>query len=183
MKTEIDFLKGNRGERERKRKLLRIIRTGSILVLIIYCLVLSAFFSYDFYIKTQGEKVAKENKIKKEKIESLKEVETLQITLKQRLSSLGKFFESQKNSDYPLILDYFDKLAQEISLKTLIIQDDGKINLNGGAADAFVLERFLEKINQEETDKLFSGVTLLSLDKREDGSYFLVILFEAKNKQ
>jgi len=183
MKTEIDFLKGNRGEREKRQKLLRMVKTGSILVLLVYCLILSVFFSYDFYIKSQGEKIAKENKIKKEKIESLKEVETLQVALKQRLSSLGKFFDSQKGSDYPLLLDYFDNLTQEITLKTLIIQDDGKVNLNGGAADTFVLERFLEKINQEETDRLFSGVTLSSLDKRDDGSYFLVILFEAKNNQ
>jgi hypothetical protein len=183
MKTEIDFLRGTRGEREKRAKFLRMVKTGSILALLAYCLVLAAFFSYSFFLNSQVQKVDRETELKKERIESLKEVEVLQIALKQRLSSLSKFFDSQKGPNFPVILNYFDQLSQEINLRELTITSEGKINMSLEANSASVLERFLEKINQEETADLFSNVTLSSLDKRETGGYSLVILLEAKIKQ
>lgn len=180
MKNEIDFLKGNRGEREKRLKLLRMVKTGSILALAAYLLLAAGFFSYGFYLQSQSKKTSREVVLKKNKIEALKEVETLQIVLKQRLSNLDKFFSSQKGPNFSVLLDYFDRLTTGVTTKELSIGTDGKIKLVGEVADAFILEGFLEKINQEETLKLFSGATLLSLDKKEGNGYSFSILLEAK---
>jgi len=180
MKNEIDFLKGSRGEKEKRLKLLRMVKTGSILFLLFYCLLAAAFFSYNFYLQTQAQKITKESTLKKNKIESLKEIETLQIALKQRLSTLDKFFAAQKGPNFPTLLDYFDQLTQEIIVRELSIGSDGKITLAGELSDTFVLESFLERLNQPETSKFFSTVTLSSLDKKETGGYSFIILLEAK---
>jgi len=181
MRQEIDFLRGTRGEREKRLKFLRLVKTFSLLLLLAYCLVVAAFFSYSFYLTTASKQIARETALKKNKIEALKEIETLQIVLKQRLSNLLKFFDSQKTSDFPALLDYFSKTTQGISVKELSLSPDGKIKFSGEAAEMTALGESLENLTSEEASQFFSSVVLSSLDKKEGGGgYLFTILLEAK---
>lgn len=181
MKQEIDFLRGTRGEREKRLKFLRLVKTFSLLLLLAYCLIVTAFFSYGFYLTTASKQIVRETALKKNKIEALKEVETLQIVLKQRLSNLLKFFDSQKNSDSPALLDYFSRITLGVSVKELSLSPDGKIKFSGETAEMTTLGQVLENLTGEESGQFFSSVVLSSLDKKEDGSSYLFTIFlEAK---
>ncbi len=182
MKQEIDFLKGTRGEREKRLKFLRMVKTFSILLLLVYCLIVAVFFSYSFYLTSSSRKTTREISLKKSKIESLKEIETLQIVLKQRLSSLLKFFEGQKTADFTALLDYFSKRTQQgISIRDLSLSPDGKIKFSGEAVDVIALGQLLDNLTSKEAAQIFSNVTLSSLDKKEDHiSYSFTILLESK---
>lgn len=181
MKQEIDFLKGARSEREKRLKFLRMVKTFSILLLLVYCLVVAAFFSYSFYLTTSAKQTAREITLKKSKIEDLKEIETLQVALKQRLSNLVKFFGSQKTADFTALLDYFNNRTQGITIRELSFSLDGKIKFSGEASDIVALGQLLENLTNEEAAQIFSSVTLSNLDKKEnDVSYLFTILLESK---
>lgn len=181
MRQEIDFLRGTRGEREKRLKFLRLVKTFSLLLLLAYCLIVAAFFSYGFYLTTSSKQIVRETALKKNKIETLKEVETLQIVLKQRLSNLLKFFDSQKNSDFPALLDYFSRITPGVSVKELSLSSDGKIKFSGETAEMTTLGQVLENLTSEEAGQFFSSVVLSSLNKEEDGSgYLFTIFLEAK---
>lgn len=181
MKQEIDFLKGQRSEREKKLKLLRTIKTASIVVLLAFVLITAMIFSYWFYIDSQNQKINKENSLKRTKIESLKEVESLQIVLKQRLSTLGKFFKEEKRTQFIKTLDFFSQIPQGINLKELSLTDtDNKVNVSGDSNDILNLAEFLESLESQESQNVFSQITVSSLDKKEQGGYSFSLLMEIK---
>ena len=181
MKQEIDFLRGTRSEREKKARFLRMVKTFSILLLLVYCLVIAVFSSYGFYLTSASKQIARESALKKSKIESLKEIETLQIVLKQRLSSLVKFFDNQKTPNFTSLLDYFDQIAQDLNIRELSFSADGKIKFSGEASDVIAIGQLLENLTNEEATKIFSSVILSNLDKNEkDVSYSFTILLESK---
>jgi len=181
MGQEIDFLRGTRGEREKRLKFLRLIKTFSVLLLLAYCLIVAAFFSYSFYLTTTSKQIARETALKKNKIESLREIETLQIALKQRLSNLSKFFDKQKTADFPALLDYFSRTTQNVTVRELSLSPDGKIKFSGEVTEMTALGESLENLTNEEASQFFNSVVLSSLDKKEGGSgYLFTILLEAK---
>jgi len=181
MKQEIDFLKGARGEREKRLKFLRMVKTLSILLLLVYCLVVAAFFSYSFYLTTSAKKTSREITLKKSKIEDLKEIETLQVVLKQRLSNLLKFFDEQKKADFIVLLDYFNNRTQNITIRELSLSPDGEVKFSGEASDIVALGQLLENLTSQESEDFFSSVVLSSLDKKEnDVTYLFTILLQSK---
>lgn len=181
MKQEIDFLKGQRSEREKRVKFLRNLKVGSTIFLIAFILIVGVIFSYWFYLNSQNEKIINESNLKRQKIESLKELESLQIVLKQRLSTLGKFFKEDKKPNFSKILAFFDKISQGINIKNLNISADGKLNISGDSADILTLTGFLENLESKDAQEIFSQIIVSSLDKREKGGYSFVILFQIKN--
>ena len=182
MKQEIDFLKGERSEREKRLKFLRSIKVGSIVVLMAFVLLVGVIFSYWFYINSQNQKIVKDNNIKRTKIESLKELESLQTVLKQRLSTLGKFFKEDKRPQFVKTLTFFSQIPPGVSLKELsLAKGDSKVNISGDATDISNLTAFLEKLESPESQSIFSEVTVSSLDKKEKGGYSFSLLMQTKN--
>ncbi len=182
MKQEIDFLKGQRSERERRLKFLRTIKIGSIIVLMAFILVVGTIFSYWFYINSQNQKIVKESTLKRTKIEKLKDLESLQMVLKQRLLTLGKFFKEDKRPQFVKTLTFFSQIPQGIDLKELNFTNrDSKINISGDSADILNLTAFLEKLESQESQEIFSEITVSSLDKKEKGGYSFSLLLQAKN--
>ncbi|MBM3205378.1 hypothetical protein FJZ41_00800 [Candidatus Shapirobacteria bacterium] len=180
MREQIDFLHGERAAREKKARVLRLVKVGSILILLTYCLVVAAFFSYSFFLTTQAKSVNRQAEAKKAQIEALKDVESLQIILKQRLSSLEKYFAGQKGVDLPRLLDYFNQTTYALNLTELSLSTNGAVTLSGEAANPLVFGEFLEIINNESSGELFSQITLSSLDRKEDGSYSFSMALQAK---
>jgi len=181
MKQEIDFLKGQRSERERRLKLLRTMRVGSIIVLMAFILVVGSVFSYWFYINGQNQKIIKENALKKTKIEKLKDLESLQMVLKQRLLTLGKFFREDKRPEFVSALNFFSQIPQGIALRELNLSGDNKVNVSGDSADILNLTAFLEKLESQESRAVFSDITVSSLDKKDKGGYSFSLLLQTKN--
>jgi len=179
MNKEIDFLKGQRGTTFSKTKLAHTLKVGSIMVLLAYLLVVAAVFSYWFFLERQGVDINREIAAKKTKIESLKEVESLQVVLKQRLSTLDKFFLAQKGTTVDDLLAYIGQVSSQIEIKELKINEN-KVNLSGSATNILTLENFLQELKNENSSVLFSQVILSSLDRQEDGSYFFNLVLEVK---
>ncbi len=181
---EIDFLSEQQSKTGKKAKIVHFLKVGSIIVLILYCLLTAAVFSYWFYLNTQGRKTQQEISIKKQKIESLKDVESVQTFLKQRLAALDKFFTNQAKTDLPEILDFFENIKDEARLKQVNLTKEGEITISGEADNALVLTDFLKKLEEEDqSKKLFSTITLVSSDKQKTGNYLFSILLEVKGKQ
>jgi hypothetical protein len=183
MKQEIDFLKGQRSEREKRLKLLRSVKVGSIIILMAFVLVVGAVFSYWFYINSQNQKIVKENNIKKTKIETLKELESLQTVLKQRLLTMNKFFKEDKRPQFIKTLTFFSQIPQGIALKELSLTNgDNMVNISGDSTDILNLTAFLEKLESQESQDIFSEITVSSLNKKEkEGGYSFSLLLQTKN--
>ncbi|MCX6725807.1 MAG: hypothetical protein NT052_00615 [Candidatus Shapirobacteria bacterium] len=181
MKQEIDFLKGQRSEKEKRIKFLRSLKVGSIIFLIAFILVVGAIFSYRLYLNSQNEKIINESNLKRQKIESLKGLESLQVVLEQRLKALNQFFKEDKRPNFPKILAFFDKISQVVNIKDLNITSDGKMNISGESSDILTLTGFLENLESKEAQEIFSQITVSSLDKKEKEGYLFVILFQIKD--
>ena len=179
MSNEIDFLKGQRGISLVKSNLFRSLKVGSIVVLLAYCLIIAAVFSYWFFLEKQSSDVNQQIAIQKTKVLSLEEIGSLQIVLKQRLSTLNKFFLSQKGQSFNNLLSYIGQISTQIKIKELKMAKD-KINLFSSSPNVPILESFLQELKNDESSALFSQITLSSLDRQEDGSYFFNLVLEVK---
>ncbi len=181
---EIDFLSGQQSKTGKKAKIVHFLKVGSIIVLILYCLLTAAVFSYWFYLNTQGRKAQQEISTKKQKIESLKDIESTQVFLKQRLTALDKFFTNQVKTDLPKILSFFESIKGEARLKQVNLTKEGEITISGGADNALILTDFLKKLEEDDRSKeLFSTITLVSTDKQKTGNYLFSVLLEVKGNQ
>jgi len=173
---EIDFLSEKQSSASKKAKIIHFLKLGSIIVLIAYCLLTAAIFSYWFYLNSQGKKTEQEIASKKQRIESLSEVETTQIFLKQRLAALEKFFTNQNKTDLPLILSFLDYIKGDARLKQINLTKEGEITISGEADNSLILTGLLKKLEDyDQFKELFSQVTLLSADKQKTGNYLFSI--------
>lgn len=180
MKQEINFLSGQRADIDKKAKISRLVKVGSFIILIAYCLIIGVVFSYWFYLDNEVKKTDEQVIIKKNKVEELKEVESLHVLLKQRLSSLNKFFSSGKELDFVALLSYFEDLPDGVKIKGFSLSSIGGLTVSAESANALVLGEFLDKFKGDEAKSLFSVITLSSLDRQKDGTYFFVISLEPK---
>lgn len=181
MKKEINFLAGQRADLEKKAKISRIAKVASFITLIAYFLIVGTVFSYWFFLNNQIENTSSEINLKKNKIEDLKNIESLQVLLKQRLSSLNKFFKNDKKPDFISFISYFEDVPQGVKIKGFVAANTGELTVSGESLNVVVLGEFLDKFKEDETNYLFSNITLSTLDRQKNGSYIFVISLEAKD--
>jgi hypothetical protein len=180
MSGEIDFLKGQQVGGAIKTKFLHSLKVGTLVLILAYCLASAAVFSYWLFLSNQTSKVNNEITVKKTKIAALKDVESLQVVLKQRLFSLDKFFSSKKGaSNFNNLLAFINQISADITIRELKIAED-KMDFTGLAPNMMVLENFLKDLKGDESSSLFSKITLSSIDRQEDGSYLFSVLLEIK---
>lgn len=182
MAQGIDFLKLRREISAKQTRFLRLLKTGSLVLLIAYCLVAAIIFSYWVYLRRENQTIKTQTAASKQKISELKKTESLQIILKQRLSSLDKFF-SQKSVDYSRSLSFLEDVSVTgIFLKELDLNQEGRVILAGSATDAVALSNFLENLSSENSKDLFSKIVLSSASRGKDGDYNFSLLMEASEK-
>jgi len=181
MKNEINFLAGQRANLEKKAKISRIAKVSSFIVLIAYFLIVGVVFSYWFFLNNQIENTFSQITLKKNKIENLENIESLQVLLKQRLSSLNKFFKGDKRPDFVSFLSYFEDVPQGVRIKGFVATGIGELTISGESSNVVVLGEFLDKFQKDGISSLFSNVTLSTLDRQTDGSYMFVISLETKD--
>lgn len=182
MTQGIDFLKSRREVDSQQARFLRLLKTASLILLIAYCLVMAVIFSYWVYLRRESQTIKVQTTASKEKISELKKTESLQIILKQRLSSLDKFF-SQKSVDYSRSLSFLEDVSTGgVFLKELELNQEGRMTLAGSATDAVALGNFLENLSSENSQDLFSKIVLSSANRGKDGDYNFSILMEESGK-
>jgi len=180
MSGEIDFLKGQQVGGALKTKFLHSLKVGTLILILAYCLVSAAVFSYWLFLSNQTNKINNEIAVKKTKITALKDIESLQVVLKQRLFSLDKFFASKKEAgNFNDLLAFINQTATGLTIKELKITED-KMNFTGLAPNMMILENFLNDLKNNESSSLFSKITLSSIDRQEDSSYLFSVLLEIK---
>ena len=180
MKQEIDFLKGQRIGGVLKTNFFHSLKVGTLVLILAYCLVSVAVFSYWLFLSNQMTKVNNEIAVKKTKITALKEVESLQVVLKQRLSSLDKFFSTKKGANnFNNLLAFISQTSSGITIKELKIVEE-KMNFTALAPNMTMLEKFLQDLKSDEASSLFSRIILSSIDRQEDSSYLFSVLLEIK---
>lgn len=169
----INLLKPEKAKDIRLIELGHSLKIGSIVILLFYCLVVLTIFSFSIYLGQANEKIAQEIETKKHQITELKKVESLQLTLKQRLSSLTELI-TKKEVSYPQLLNQLDEtLEAGITIKEISLTDAGVMTIGGTASQATVLARFLDKLTGEKI--IFSTVVLTSISRQKDGSYLFNI--------
>lgn len=169
----INLLKPEKTKDERLVNLAHSLTVGSIVLLIFYCLFVAALFSFSIYLGQANEKIAQEIETKKHQITELKKVESLQLILKQRLSSLTELI-TKKEVSYPQLLNQLDEtLEAGITIKEISLTDAGVMTISGTASQATVLARFLDKLTGKKI--IFSTVVLTSISRQKDGSYLFNI--------
>ena len=155
MKKGIDFLKAYE-KPGRPKELSRIFKVGMFVIVIFYCLLSAAVFSFWVSLKKEHQEVNRQIEAKKSQISKLKKRESLQILLKQRLSSLIKLW-SLKEKNFPRLLSFFLEISSEgADISEVKISSGGTLTVKGIAANAFSLGRFLEKITSNEAANIFS---------------------------
>jgi len=76
-------------------------------------------------------------------------------------------------------LAFIGQISGEIKVKELKIAE-GKMSFSGSSPNMAILEKFLQDLKSDQALTLFSKITLSSVDRQEDGSYFFNLLLETK---
>ena len=177
MAQGIDFLKPKPIGDFRFHYLARLFRVGSVILLIVYCLVLAATVAFSINIGQTKKAVAAQIQIKKEKVDSLKKIESLQTILKQRLFSLSEF-EKKDTVDYSRIVDEILKTAQSgVTITDVSLNEKDLAIVEGNAPNSSILGAFLNRLSGDES--AFSQAILTSLVRQEDGGYLFTINLKA----
>lgn len=182
MEKGINLLEGLKKDiSARQQRWVSLARTGSLVLLVLYCLVILGVFSFWATSRRAAQEMEQEMATKKEKIADLKHIESLQVLLKHRLSSLRGLLSGEA-PDYGKFLSYFRQFSpNEVALREISLSENGKAALSGEATNGVVLSSFLDNVS-DESNPLFSRVVLTSLVRREDGSYLFGLGLQVKGK-
>lgn len=182
MTNQGDFLKDQKDKTLLQQKQVRRVKLISFSILIVYCLLAGLVFSSLFYFQKEDVKIKKQQENKKAVIIGLKKIESLEIILEQRLSFLNKQF-LEKRPPWLKLLTFFDgNLVEGIKLKEIEITETGETTIDGMASDALSLGRFLENMTSDDKTTLFSKVTLSSVTRQNDGTYFFNLALTANGE-
>lgn len=182
MAKGIDFLQAQKEKRREEEKVLVHIKIGSIIFLVVYCLLVGATFSFWVYLNQDYRNVSRQIVSKKQRIEQLRRVESLQIILKQRVFHLEKLF-SYKAPDYSQILSYLEKISPAgVSLTEVELLENGEGKLSGIAPNALVVSNFLKELTSDTSTSPFSKIVLSSARRQKDGTYNFTLSFNANGK-
>jgi len=168
---EINLLKARQGISEKKLALIRKTRVVSFIGLAIYCLLVGGLFSFLLILQGQESEIERKIDVQKRRITQLKEVETMHVFLKQRLSNLVSFYDQGK-IDYPEVITQLEALLpDQVELNSFDMNEEGKLNLRGEAANAVVLADFFNRVLSPTNDEIAQRAELSSASRQGDGSY------------
>jgi len=170
MKKEIDFLKDYE-KISSPKKLSRFLTVGMFVVVIFYSLLVAGTLSFWFFLKKEHQEINRQIEVKKSQISQLRKKESLQVLLKQRLTSLAKLW-SLKGGNLPRILSFFLQMSGEgVSLTEIKASAKGEVGVTGTAPNALNFARFLEKITSSDNANICSKIILTSVSRQKDGGY------------
>lgn len=178
---EINLLQIHREIPARAIRLIRGTKIGAILLLTFYCVALGGIFSFWVILKRQNEVVLSKIKFQEQRIDQLKQVESLHTFLKQRLSALSPLF-AKEVIDYSQTLTRLETLVPEgVSLTKIGLNQEGSLELAGTAPNAVVFADFLKRLIVSGSDEFAQDVELTSTSRQEDGSYIFTLKINVKS--
>lgn len=158
----------------------RLAKAGSLVLLLFYLLVAGGIFFFWFQTQRRLTSLGQERAAQEKKVADLKNIESSQVLLKQRLSALKEFF-GVGTVDHEGVLVYLNSsMADQIEAGEISFSKGEEAGVGGVAANAQALANFLDQISGEEGEKWFSRAVLASLTRREDGSYLFDLNLEVK---
>lgn len=163
-----------------EKKRIFFLKIGTIFSIVFYCLFVVAVFSFWLVTRREFQVVNQNIKTQKEKLVKLQEIETLQVFLKQRLSSLDELIDEEKKPPEDWLV-YLDELIPEgIALQDVQWSPDGKINLEGVASNALTISNYLDNLKKATDEGRIVSSILLAANRQEEGAYIfnLEILVE-----
>ena len=172
MSQGINLLKREKAKNIQLLELIHTLKVSSFVFLIFYCLVVLAIFSYSVYLKQGSEKNSSEIEAKKSKIVELKKVESQQITLKQRLSSLTSLTVKEGPGYNESLSQLEEALESGVAIKEIKFDGPDSMKISGKAQQAVVLTRFFEKLAEKS---IFSKIILSSLARQKDGGWLFAL--------
>lgn len=178
---EINLLQIHRAIPTRAIKLIRGAKIGAILLLVFYCVVVGGIFSFWLILRRQNEVVVKKIAFQEQRINDLKQVESLHAFLKQRLSALSPLF-AKETMDYKETLTRLEALVPEgVILTNMGLNQEGNLGFSGTAPNAVVFADFLERLLVSGRDEFAEDVELSSTSRQEDGSYQFTLKINVKS--
>jgi len=172
--STIDFFKAARQETLQKTKQKRLLQTGSLVALVAYCLATAAIFAYWLFLNEANQELEKRISLKKQQVLEFKQVESLQLLLKQRLGFLQKVLV-ELSPDYHDALLFLKAITPEgLTITGYQLSVDGQVNLEIEAINSQIVDDFVTKLKRSsEADKFFEEIFLGSLARQEESSYRL----------
>lgn len=176
MEKQINLLKTKDKISEKEIKLKRLLQVGSSLFLVFYIIIAGSLFSFrliqDRQVQTVGQKINQT----KVRINNLKKIESLQVSLKERLKTLAAIFK-EPGLDYQEVILYLEDLSLSgISLDEISLNKQGEIDVSGTADNSQVLDDFLNSLS--ESGKEFENIILTSLRNKAEKYEFNIKLLK-----
>lgn len=178
---EINLLQIYRAIPGREVKFIRGAKISALLLLVFYCLVVAGIFSFWLILRRQNEVVVSKINFQEQRINELKQVESLHTFLKQRLSALSPLF-AKEMMDYKETLTRLETLVPEgVILTNMGLDQEGNIDFSGTAPNAVVFADFLEQLLVSGSEEFAKSVQLSSTSRQEDGSYQFTLKINVKS--
>lgn len=154
-----------------EKKRLLLIKTGTIGLIVVYCLFLAAVFSFWLVTQQEAKAVTKKIKAKETRLVVLQEIEALQLLLKQRLSSLSEVVEVEKKS-LKYQFGYLESLVPNgVELKEIQWDSDGGVRISGIASNALTISDYLDHLKEAADKRKIARSTLISATRQQEGVY------------
>lgn len=157
----------------------RLFKVASLILLIVCCLALAATIALSINLAQTEKAVAAQTQIKKEKIEALKKVESLQTILEQRLAALVEFKQKDLISEAKIFDEVLRATLAEVAVSEISLDEKKLVVVEGSAANSSILGAFLDRLSSRES--LFAPATLAYLVRREDGGYLFTVNLKIEN--
>jgi len=156
---------------------------GTVFLIAFYCLVVVALFAFGVVVLRESRLVTNKIELEKARLNDLQEVESLQLMLKQRLSSLAKVIEID-GVEVKHWLNYLDNLVPEgVAIENSEWDAGGKVELSGIAANAVVLADFLEALKQKADEEEIARSTLVSATRQTEGVYSFILEISVQQEE
>ena len=182
MKKDINLLPQLKEESDKEKKIKKYLTVGSPIILVLYGLLLVVVYIYwNIQISAANDI---NNKISgaEKSISEQKEVESLYRGTKTKISGVSQLLGQHLN--YAQIIAHIEQIAPaDISLTSLVIKDDGTIEISLQASNSVILAAFINALlDNNSGGKYFSHAKLTSLVFSADGTYLFSLSFQSNPK-
>ncbi len=160
----INFLKDRLAQLKKKAKKSLVLKTWSLVALVVYGILVFGAFSY--YLVAKGKNQVLKAGIDREEalITNLRPIETKQIYLTSKAKSLTTIFASQKKHQ-KIIETILALLPSGVSVDDLTIDKEGLVNFSGSCASFKILQEFFNNLETEAGNSTFLKVKKAEIGK------------------
>ncbi len=179
--NSINFLKDKAVAIQRKSKVIFWLNLSSFIFLGLYILVLVVSFSYQLILKKQADDLERKFQAAKQEVESLSGIETKQVYLKNKLTSLQDILASQKENQQ-ITEAVFNLIPEGIAINGFIIDEKGGVSFSASSKSFRAVKDFLDGMESTSQigDLVFSQIKIKNINYDAEKGYSLGIYLSFK---